>query len=248
MRTLVIDIETRPHLGYIWALWDQNIGLSQLVEVGSVICFAAKWVGEKKVIFHSDHHDGHDAMVSAAWELLDEADALVHYNGKSFDVKHLNREFILAGKPPPAPHADIDLLTTARGRFKFPSNKLDHVADALGLGRKVQHSGFDLWTRCLAEDPKAWAEMRKYNIQDVNLTEALYHRLLPWIRTHPNVNLYDKEVRLSACPKCGGEVMARGYFRTTTATYQKYQCKSCGSYSRRPTREPDTTTKRRNVA
>jgi hypothetical protein len=97
VKLLTLDIETSPNLAYVWALFDQNVGLNQLVEVGSVICFAAKWYGEKKIHYHSDHHDGHEAMVAAAWNLIDEADAVIHYNGKAFDIKHLNREFVLAG-------------------------------------------------------------------------------------------------------------------------------------------------------
>jgi hypothetical protein len=75
LRLLTLDIETRPNLAHVWALWDQNVGLSQIVEVGSVICFAAKWHGERKVHFASDHHDGHEAMITRAHELMDEADA-----------------------------------------------------------------------------------------------------------------------------------------------------------------------------
>ena len=62
-KILVLDIETKPALAYVWGLFDQNIGLNQIVEVGSVICFAAKWYDERKVMFHSDHHDGHEAMI-----------------------------------------------------------------------------------------------------------------------------------------------------------------------------------------
>lgn len=99
IKILTIDIETRPNLAYVWGLWDQNVGLNQIEETGSVISWAAKWHGEKKVYFASDYHDGHSEMVRRAWELLDEADAVVGYNSKAFDMKHLNREFVLEGYP-----------------------------------------------------------------------------------------------------------------------------------------------------
>ena len=52
-KILVIDIETAPASGYIWKLFDVNVSLSQLIDTSKVICFAAKWIGDKKVIFSS---------------------------------------------------------------------------------------------------------------------------------------------------------------------------------------------------
>ena len=91
IKVLTLDIETRPNLAHVWGLWQQNVGLSQIVERGHVMCWVAKWYGEKDPIFMSDHHDGHDAMIEGIWKLLDEADAVVTWNGVSFDMKHLRQ-------------------------------------------------------------------------------------------------------------------------------------------------------------
>jgi hypothetical protein len=237
MRLLVLDIETGPHLGWCWQLWDQNISLAQIERVGTVLCFAAKWVGEKKVHYHSDHLDGHEAMVRAAWALIDEADAVIHYNGKAFDIKHLNREFDMLALGPPSPHKDIDLLTVARGRFKYASNKLEFISDQLGIGNKVKHEGWALWLACLSGDEKAWAKMRRYNIQDVALTERLYERWKPWIKNHPNRTLY--EGGLSGCQTCGDktQLIKRGFKYTAVSKFQQFQCKGCGAYSAATHRE-----------
>ena len=245
-KVLVLDIETSPNMAYVWGLWDQNVGLSQLIESQTVLCFAARWLGTKKVIFHSDHHDGHEEMVTAAWELINEADAVVHFNGKGFDIKHLNREFVLAGLGPPSPHRDIDLLTVCRGRFKFPSNKLDYVSQALGLGGKQATGGMELWIKCMAGDAKAWDTMKKYNIGDIQLTEDLYYRLLPWIKSHPHVGLYTGDTH--SCTNCGSkDLQRRGYARTPASVFQRYWCKTCGTWSRGAHRIPDTTTNTRGV-
>jgi DNA polymerase elongation subunit (family B) len=237
VRTLVIDIETSPNLAHVWSLWDQNVSLSQLQEVGQVISFAAKWLDTKKVEYRSDFHDGHEAMIRRAHEMFDEADAIIHYNGNRFDVPHLHREFLLAGLNPPSPHKNIDLLKTVKARFRFVSNKLQHVSTQLDLGGKVEHTGHDLWVRCMAGDPKAWALFKRYNIQDVVITERLYYRLLPWIVGHPHRGLIDG-VTADSCGKCGGtHLQRRGFEFTSAGRYQRFQCQDCAAWSRGGRRE-----------
>jgi hypothetical protein len=238
MRVLTLDIETAPSLAYAWGLHDQHIGLPQLVEPTTVLCFAAKWLDSPRVEFRSVYHDGHDEMVRRAHELMSEADAIVTFNGRSFDCKHLRREFILAGLTPPAPHADIDLYLAVRKQFRFLSNKLQHVAEQLGLGSKTKHTGFQLWVDCLTGDDatkaKAWRLMRAYNVQDVRLTEALYLKLLPWIPNHPNAALHNAEHGVvSACQRCGSfNLQRRGYAVTTLGKYGRVQCTDCGAWGR----------------
>ena len=230
-RILITDCETSPNLADVWGIWQQNVSLSQIRSVTSVISFAAKWHGEKNVFFHSDYHDGHKQMVKAAHKLLNDADIIVTYNGDSFDIKHFNREFILAGLTPPSPVKSVDLLKTVRRQFKFTSNKLQHIATQLDLGSKTQHTGHDLWVRCLEGDEKAWNLMRRYNKQDVVLTEKLYDRLGPWIKDHPSYSLFTGEDH--SCPRCGSSnIMKRGTAVTITAAYQRYQCRDCGSWSK----------------
>jgi len=232
LKILILDIETRPSVAYTWDLYEPHIGIDQVIEPGGTLCFAAKWYGERTMHFHSDHHDGHDQMLERAHELMSEADAIVHFNGTSFDVKHLHAEFVRAGFTPPAPHKNIDLLSVVRRNFRFNSNKLDFVARQLGVGQKLKHTGFSLWKECLAGDEKAWRLMRRYNQQDVVLTEKVYQKLLPWITTHPNQNLY-VDSATEGCPKCGsGRLEKRGFSATLTGKYQRYMCLDCGGWSR----------------
>ncbi len=228
----MIDIENRPNLAYCWGLWDQNVSLTQLVEAGETISFAAKWVGSKKIEFYSVYHHGKEEMLNEAHRLLSEADVVVGYNSKNFDMKHLNKEFILAGMNPPSPYAQVDLLNVVRKQFKFPSNKLDYVSQALKLGAKTTHSGFELWVDCMAGKNKAWSLMRRYNKMDVVLTEKLYLKLLPWIPSHPAVGLYDGN-RNDSCPNCGSEDLKRdGYAFTNLGKFQRFLCRACGKYGR----------------
>jgi len=229
MKTLVIDIESQPSLAFVWQLFQTNVGINQVEMPGSVICFAAKWVGEKKIHFHSDFHDGHSEMVERAWTLLDEADAIITYNGRAYDCKHLQREFLLEGLGKPAPHIDIDLLLVMRKNFKFASNKLDFVAQQLDLGSKTKHAGFDLWKGCMEGDAKAWALMKKYNQQDVRLTEELFEATKEWNHMLPNYALHGQS---DGCPRCGSTTapVSRGFNYTKTSKNRRYQCKDCHGY------------------
>lgn len=230
-RILTIDIETSPNIADVWGLYNQNIGITQLHDVTNVICWAAKWYGEKKVHFASDFHHGHDEQITRAHKLYDEADAVVTFNGTTFDVPHLRREWLIAGRQPPSPSLNIDLLRIVKSQFRFTSNKLQHVTTQLGMAGKFQHEGHGLWRRCMAGDPVAWATMRKYNVADVRQTEELYEKLRAWSpqSLHPNLNLYGGD----GCPKCGSsELQRRGSQRSSTASYQRFQCQACGAWSR----------------
>lgn len=230
-KILTIDIETSPNLAHVWGLWNQNVSLNQLMESGQVIAFASKWYGKAAVEFRSDFHDGHAEMVDRAHALLDEADIVVHYNGTKFDLPHLRREFLGRRQPAYSPVAEVDLLKVAKTRFRFPSNKLDYVSQFVGLEGKFKHSGHELWVRCMAGDPKAWAEMRRYNKQDVVLTEQLYDILRPYMKTHPHMGLYGPEA--AVCGRCGsGDIIRQGFAYTPLGKFQQYQCKGCGSWSR----------------
>jgi hypothetical protein len=237
IKALVLDIETSPALADVWKLWDNNVGLSQLREVTNILCFAAKWHGSKKVEFHSDFHNGHAEMIGAAHELWSAADVLVHYNGDSFDLKHLRREFLLAGLNPPAPAQSVDLLRVVKKEFRFISNKLDHVSRQLGLVGKVAHSGHELWQQVMKDDPKAWATMRRYCMGDVRLTDDLYSRLKPWVGNHPHVGLIDG-LGPETCNRCGSDkLQRRGWRHTLTGSYRAYQCQGCGGWSQSTSRD-----------
>lgn len=232
MRILLLDIETAPHLAQVWGLWNQNVGLPQLVESGYTLCWAAKWLSEKEVMYRSRHTSSPKAMIRAVHKLLNEADAVIHYNGTKFDIPTLQKDFLLYGLPPPAPFKQIDLLKTARRQFRFPSNKLDYVSQALEVGKKAKHAGHELWVKCMLGDEAAWRVMERYNRQDVLLLEKVYHKLKPWIKGHPNRGLYnpdDSEV----CPTCNStSYQKRGLAHTTTCSYHRYQCLSCGHWFR----------------
>lgn len=206
------------------------MAINQILDSGYVLCWAAKWYGEDEVMFDSVNRSKPKSMLSRIYKLINESDAIVHYNGTKFDMPTLNKEFLMHDMLPPAPYKQIDLLQTARRQFRFPSNKLDYIAKQLGLGCKTHHKGHQLWIDCMAKQTEAWKVMEEYNKNDVVLLEKVYDKLKPWIKNHPNHNAYEGFL---CCPKCGSDnYQSRGHAVTSTLKYRRFQCKACGGWFR----------------
>lgn len=229
-KILLLDIETAPNKGYFWGLWDQTIATNQVEETSYILCWAAKWLGNKEVMFSSIKKTTPRQMLGKMRRLLDTADIVVHYNGIKFDIPTLNKEFIQYGFAPPAPYKQVDCMREVKRMFRFQSNKLDFVTRALAIGQKIRSGGFELWTKCMRGDARAWKKMERYNRGDVKILERLYLRLRPWIEKHPNVGAHED---IMACPKCGSEKkQQRGHAVTQMMKYIRYQCQSCGGWFR----------------
>jgi hypothetical protein len=249
LKILAFDLETSPNLAYVWGLWNQNVGINQLEEVTEVLCFGARWLGSKEVVFRSVHHHGKEKMLQDLWDLFNEADAVMGWNSAGFDSKHVRREFLEAGMTPPSPWQELDLMRAVKGQFRFPSNKLDYVSQRLGVGKKTPHTGFQLWRDCMAGDEKAWGLMRKYQIQDVDLLISLHDKLLPWIKNYPQ---FSEAIPVWKCRHCENRNLTKsGVYRTATLTYDRYLCDTanggCGAWLRAAQRQHGSATLLRKI-
>jgi hypothetical protein len=230
-KILTWDIETSPAIVYSWGLFGQDHSVSQIIEPSRVLCFAAKWLDKKSTEFYSEYHTSREDMIEQAWRLLDEADMLVSYNGIGFDMKHMNREFLLAGLGPVSPFVDIDLLRINRANFKFLSNKLGYVTQAVGLPTKLETGGMELWKRVLDNDQAAWAKFKQYNIRDVVVTEKLYLLLAQggWVKG-VHAGLFSGN--MSTCHSCGSaDLTPVGVIYSRSSAWPKAVC-VCGTFNK----------------
>lgn len=236
-KIITLDIETAPMQSHHWGLWDQNIGLDMIGTDWSILSVAWKELGKSAVSYLDTQGDPRNdmALIATLWEVLNDADIVVAHNGKRFDIKKLNARFVKHGHGPYSPVRVIDTLSAAKAHFGFSSNKLEFLSEHLTDTPKSKHKkfpGFELWKECLADNPKAWAEMKKYNIRDVKATEKVYQRLRPWIANHPNMGAYS-ETDAHECPKCGStNTQKRGVAVLQQGRYHRYQCNDCGGWSR----------------
>jgi DNA polymerase elongation subunit (family B) len=235
-KILFLDIETAPHVAYVWSLFDSFVPIDRVITIGHTLCFSAKWAHDKHTIFRSVHRDGEKNMLRKLHGLLDEADIVVHYNGKKFDIPTLQKEFVKQGMSPPAPFHQVDLYQVVKKQFRFASNKLDFVCRELGLGMKVENKGIKLWADCLAGVTAAWKKMERYNKRDVSILIRLYNKLKPWIPNHPNLALWLDPSDELKCRGCGGtHLRFKGYKRTSVLSYKQYVCEDCGTWQRERT-------------
>lgn len=236
-RILLMDIETSPLEVYTWGLFDQNIGLNQVKEHTYILSWSAKWLGESK-IFYMDQKNSKDfkndkKILEGMHKLLSEADIVIGHNSKRFDCRKLNYRFIVNNMLPPSPYRQIDTLTIAKRYFAFDSNKLEHLAKILNVKHKKltnrEFNGFELWKECLDHNPRAWSEMKKYNVLDTLTLESIYNVLKVW---DPSINfeVYNDNIEIKC--QCGSnKLQKRGFNYSNTGRYQRFQCLDCGKWT-----------------
>lgn len=242
LKVLFFDIETSIPKVYTYGLYDQNISIANVIEHPRMIAFTAKWLGKKKVYAFSEYHQSRTEMLKGLHELLDEADLVVGWNSKRFDVRWVNSEFMVDKMSPPSPYKQLDLMQETKRNARFLSNKLDYISERLLNDKKIEYNMAKMWIKVdnpetsEAERKKEWNAMMRYAKKDTALLEPLYLELLPWLRLPHPVHQGDDK-----CRNCGSEDLEkRGLARTLNGVYQRFQCRSCGSWSRGTKREPST--------
>jgi hypothetical protein len=235
-RILLFDIETAPNISYVWGHYEQNV--LQHVQEWYMLAFCAKWIDGEVISKCLPDYTGYEpksnndkAIVEELWKLFNEADVLIAHNGDRFDVTKANARFIYHGLTPPAPYKTIDTKKVAKRYFRFNSNKLDDLGNHLGVGRKIKHTGFELWNDCINGDLEQWEIMRMYNRQDVLLLEKVYNKLKPWMTNHPNLSILS-EIE-DGCPVCAApfsQLAQSGFSITATGKKRRYQCLKCNAW------------------
>lgn len=237
---LFIDIETAPKLAYVWKFFKENISPKQVKDHGRIMSFSAIWNNDKdkNVVYFENRTEDDTGIVMVMLRLLDEADIIVGHNVDYFDLATINARAVVLGLKPPSPYKIIDTYKVAKKQFKFESNSLEYLSEVLPIKhKKLQHKnypGFDLWLSCIAQDPKAWKEMRLYNINDTLAVRDIYEIFRPWIKNHPNFGVYSDDLR-PVCSKCGSHhIHFRGYGpgNSNVSQYRKFVCLDCGGWSR----------------
>lgn len=235
-KVLIWDIEITHNIVAKFGLYDEYVPYTNVLQESYIVCAAWKWLGEKKVhsvsvlddpkLYAKDpHNDLH--VVKTLHEVLSQADVIVAHNGDKFDLKFTEGRIIVHGLTPLPPMQKIDTLKVAKKRFKFNANNLDYLGKILGVGRKIKTNP-GLWLQVLNGEQAAIQKMESYNRGDVVLLERVFQRLQPYIPNHPLTGN-----GVSECPRCASKkVQSRGFAKTVSRIYRRFQCQACGGWFR----------------
>lgn len=229
-RRLFFDIETSPNIGLFWqAGYKQRIDYENIITERSVICICYKWEDEKEVHWLTwDKKRNDKVMLQKFIAVANVSDELVAHNGDKFDLPWIRTRCLLHGIEMFPNYTTIDTLKIARQRFRFNSNRLNYIAQYLGIGSKIK-TEFNLWKDVLLNnDRNALGRMVKYCQEDVRLLERVYGKLKDHYphKTHYGV-IFGQD--RGSCPECGSEDIIKHKKRVSAGgrVSIQYKCKTC---------------------
>lgn len=235
-RILCFDIERVPMRTKSLAVWDlkglqyRRLTPGDIERWGRTICLAYRWLDETRTHFIAEWQEGGRlGFLTAARDLLDEADLVVGHNSTAFDVPHLKGEFILEGLTPPSPFKQFDTLLTMRKNGNLEANHLDTLDKRFGFSGKTDKYRIEVAEAAVAGDVAMQRKIERYNKGDIAATIRVYNRLRPWGTA--NLGLFAADPTRPSCPACESRrLQRRGYQVKDALRYPRYQCQACGKW------------------
>jgi hypothetical protein len=231
IKRLFWDIETSPNIVLSWRVgYKINLSNDNILKERKIICIGYKWEHETKShVLTWDRDQGDKRMLEKFLKLANQADEMVAHNGDSFDLPWFLTRCAFHGIRTFPTYKTVDTLQWARRRFYFNSNKLNYLAQYLGIGSKIK-TEFGLWKEVMLENSsKALTKMADYCAHDVVLLEKVWARLSALVphKTHAGVL---KGGDMWSCARCGSEKVKLNLTRVTArgVVQKQMQCKSCG--------------------
>lgn len=238
---LLWDIETLPYMSFHWGMWKQNIPSIAMVKQKAMLCISYKWLHSTKIStisagdcagFAADAY-AHEAYIADKFiPILESADFAVAHNGDKFDYRTLKAASVMHGLRP-FKVRKVDTLKMAKTAGLFPKgNKLDNLADVLGVARKNPMC-MDDWKQIALHSSRAHMDkMERYCEQDVQVLEDVFLKLWPHTESiMPNIHVLQGGIKeITACDRCGSmDYVKNGTYIKNVLVYQRYMCKGCGA-------------------
>lgn len=205
-KRLFFDIETSPNVCYSWRIgYNINLAPHDIIQERRIICISYKWENENKI--HSltwDSNQCDKKMLQDFIKVMNQADEIVAHNGDRFDEKWIRTRCIYHRIPAFPKYKSLDTLKKAKYGFNFNSNRLDYIAKFLGVGAKVEHSGFKMWAEVMNNDKQALKEMVNYCEGDIIVLEDVFLTMQNYIKANTHVGVVNGDMKFT-CPICGSE-------------------------------------------
>ena len=231
-KRLFYDIETSYNIVKAWRIgYNINLNMEDIIQERAIITIAYKWEGEEDVTVLSWDKGCDKKIIEDFVKVMSEADELVGHNVDRYDTKFIMARALKHNIPVLPKYQSTDTLKLAKKHFMLNSNKLDYIAQYLGIGHKTKHRGMEMWDDIiLRNDPKALEEMIEYNVQDVFLTEQVYHKLMEY--SLPKVNHASKQTGdKHTCPQCGSNhaELHKTYISSSGTKTRLMNCLNCST-------------------
>lgn len=232
MKRLLIDIETSPNICLSWRTgYKIDLQPESIIQERAIICICYKWEGKPKI--HSlKWNNGDDKQLLQEFaKVAAEADEIVGHNGDHFDLPWIRTRSLFHNIPLIQDIKSLDTFQTAKSKYYFNSNKLDYIAQYLGLGKKIATGGLQSWKDIMGGNTKALNRMVKYCQNDVLLLEKVFQKLKVQANCKTHVAVLQGGLR-SDCPECASVNVNRHKIRPTRAGYVQIQlhCQDCSRY------------------
>lgn len=236
-KILALDVEMSYNISYHYDQWGVNIPWSRIKQRQFMICAAWQWVGEKKrhavsilddpKRFKSDHTDDYH-VVKTLWDLMNQADAVLAYNGIGFDFKEILTAAAKHDLGPLHNFVPLDPFRIAKAKFRFKGgNSLANLCDFFGLPQKSKVEEKD-WIGATEGNVQSIKKIVKYNLDDLPPLLGIWEKIKPYVPSKLNMNLFvDPITQPEVCAHCGGAELEQHrvrHFKITGARYQ-YKCK-----------------------
>lgn len=233
-RRLYFDIETSPNIGLFWeAGRKKTIDYENIIKERAVICICYKWEGEKQINSLTwDGRQNDKKMLQEFIKVANSAVELVAHNGDKFDLAWIRTRCLLHKIEMFPSYVTIDTLKVARSKFRFNSNRLNYIAQFLGIGSKIK-TEYGLWKDIvLKNDKKALERMVKYCKKDVQLLEDVFYKISSHVESKVHYGVLSLKSERVDCPHCGSDDHRKVNLRTTTTGMEKrlLQCNTCHNH------------------
>lgn len=207
-------------------------------DFGIILCCGFKTVGEgKPEVIHLLSYPGVDLIAKERHLLRDiskrmlAADVWLGHYSLYYDLPFINSRLIYHNLPVLPPNfSHIDTWRISRNRLKLRNNRLVTISEFMGTKDEKNAIKPEQWLRALSGHAASMAYIVEHCRRDVLVLEQAYLRLRPLVLDHPNRGLIDGR---GGCGCCGSKhVVKRGFHVTRTRKYQRFQCQSCGGWSK----------------
>jgi hypothetical protein len=230
IKRLFFDIETSPNVVYSWRIgWNLTITPENIIDERKIICISYNWEDSDEI--HTltwDKNQCDKKMLINFLKEANKADEIIAHNGDRFDIKWVRTRCIFHRVPMFPSYKTLDTLKKAKSGFNFNSNKLDYIAQYLGVGAKVKHSGFDMWVNVMKGSKEAMAEMVHYCEGDIVVLKDVFLTMQNYIKPNTHAGVINNNLKYS-CPCCSSEksILLKNNVTTLGTIKRLIECDDC---------------------